>query len=120
MNFKKTWTKKYGKSEIYKAGECACRKVEMDMLRLADGQSKLYREENKEYALVILGGKCTVEGDDFRFENIGKRKDVFDGPATCVYVPRNTPFTVTAVGEVSIAVSKSPATKDFAPALINP
>ena len=47
MNFKKTWTKKYGKSEIYKAGECACRKVEMDMLRLADGQSKLYREENK-------------------------------------------------------------------------
>ena len=34
MNFKKTWTKKYGKSEIYKAGECACRKVEMDMLRL--------------------------------------------------------------------------------------
>ena len=74
----------------------------------------------QEYALVILGGKCTVEGDDFRFENVGKRKDVFDGPATCVYVPRNTPFTVTAVGEVSIAVSKSPATKDFAPALDEP
>lgn len=40
--------------------------------------------------------------------------------ATCVYIPRNTPFSVTGVGEAQIAVSKSPATKDFAPALINP
>lgn len=120
MSYKKSWNKSYGKSEIYKAGECACKKVEIDMLRLADGQVKSYREENKEYALVILGGKCTVRGVDFEYENIGRRANVFDGPATCVYIPRNTPFSVTGVGEAQIAVAKSPATKDFAPALINP
>ena len=41
--------------------------------RLADGETKSYREEDKEYALVILGGKCTVSGEDFAFENAGKR-----------------------------------------------
>ena len=48
MSYKKSWNKSYGKSEIYKVGECACRKVEIDMLRLADGQVKSYREENNQ------------------------------------------------------------------------
>ncbi len=120
MNFKRTWNKKFGKSEIYKKENSACQKVEIDMLRLADGDAKAYREENKEYALVILGGKCTVKGDGFSFENIGKRADVFGGAATCVYIPANKPFSVTGVGEVQIAVCKSPSDKDFKPTLINP
>ena len=118
--FKRTWNKKYGKSEIYKSEDSFCQKVEIDMLRLADGDKKLYREENKEYALVILGGKCTVSGDGFSFENAGKRKDVFDGAATCIYIPANKPFTITAIGEVQICVCKSPSDKDFKPAIINP
>ena len=56
--YKRNWNKKFGKSEIFKAEDSFCQKVEMDMLKLADGDSKSYREENKEYALVILGGKC--------------------------------------------------------------
>ncbi len=120
MNFKKTWNKKYGKSEIYTKENSACRLVEMDMVRLHSGEAKKYNEENKEFALVILGGKCTVKGADFEYKNVGKRKTVFDGAATCVYIPRNTEFTITADTEVSIAVSKSPAISDHKPALINP
>lgn len=118
--YKRTWTKKFGTSVIYKKEDSFCQKVEIDMLRLSDGEKKSYRETNKEYALVILGGKCTVKGDDFAFESVGKRKDVFDGAATCVYVPANKPFSVTAVGEVQICVCKSPSDKDFKPAIINP
>lgn len=120
MNFKRSWNKKFGKSEIYKKENSACQKVEIDMLRLADGDTKSYREQNKEYALVILGGKCTVKGMDFAFENAGRRANVFDGAATCIYIPANKDFTVTGVGEVSIAVCKSPSTKDFSPAIVNP
>lgn len=120
MNYKKTWNKKFGKSEIYKIPEAGCKLVEIDMLRLADGEKKSYREEDREFGLVILGGKCTVTGEGFSYENIGARAAVFDGPATCVYIPRNTPFTVTGVGEVSVAVSKSPAFADHAPKLIRP
>ena len=86
--YKRTWNKKFGKSEIYKREDSFCQKVEIDMLRLADSDVKSYREVNKEYALVILGGKCTVKGDNFAFENAGKRKDVFDGAATCIYAHR--------------------------------
>ena len=118
--FKRSWNKKYGKSEIYKSCDSYCQKVEIDMLRLSDGDMKSYREENKEYALVILGGKCTVVGDGFEFKDAGKRADVFDGAATCIYVPANKPFIVKGVGEVQIAVCKSPSDKDYKPAIINP
>lgn len=120
MNFKKTWNKKFGKSAVITAENSSCRLVEMDMLRLADGEKKTYSEQGKEFALVLLGGKCTVTADSFSYENIGRRADVFGGAATCVYIPRNTPFTVIGVGEVSIAVCKSPAEKDHQPACITP
>ena len=118
--FKRNWNKKFGKSEIFTLEDSYCQKVEIDMLRLADGDAKSYREANKEYALVILGGKCTVRGNDFAFENAGKRKNVFDGAATCIYVPANKAFSITAVGEVQIAVCKSPSDKNFKPAIVNP
>ena len=120
MNFKRTWNKKYGKSEIFAKGSSYCKNVEIDMLKLADGEKKVYKEEDKEYGVLILGGKCTVEGKGFKFKNIGERKTVFDGPATCVYVPRDTEFTVTGVGEVSICITKCPSNKDHKPALIRP
>ena len=88
--YKRTWTKKFGKSEIFTKEDSFCQKVEVDMVRLADGEKKTYREENKEYGLVILGGKCTVSGDGFNYENIGDRENVFDGNATSVYIfPKN-------------------------------
>ena len=58
MNFKRTWNKKFGKSEIYTKENSACRLVEMDMLRLADGEKKSYAEENKEFALEFQPHKC--------------------------------------------------------------
>ena len=81
MNLKKTWNKKFGKSEVISKQNSSCKLVEIDMVRLADGESKKYNEKDKEYGLLILGGKCTVTGDGFEYKNIGKRKDVFDGPA---------------------------------------
>lgn len=118
--FKRSWNKKFGKSEIFKKEDSYCQKVEMDMLRLAAGDKKAYRESGKEYALVILGGKCTVSGNGFEFKDAGRRKDVFDGAATCIYVPSDNPFTITACTEVQIAVCKSPSDKKFKPAIINP
>ncbi len=120
MNLKKTWNKKFGKSEIITSANSSCKLVEMDMVRLADGEKKKYNESGKEFGLLILGGKCTVLGPDFKYENIGCRATVFDGPATCVYIPRNVEFTIIGVGEVSLAVCKSPAKKDHKPVLIRP
>ncbi|MBO5369284.1 MAG: 5-deoxy-glucuronate isomerase [Clostridia bacterium] len=120
MNYKKTWTKKYGKSQIMTKENSSCKLVEIDMVRLADGQTKSYSEKDTEFGVLIFGGKCTVSGANFSFDKIGKREDVFGGAATCVYIPRNTDFTIKGEGEVSMCVTKSPAENDYEPVLINP
>ena len=118
--YKRNWNRKFGKSEIFKKEDSFCQNIEIDMVRLQDGETKAYNEENKEYGLVILGGKCTVSGEGFEFKNAGKRQNVFDGAATCIYVPANKSFTIKAVGEVTIAVSKCPSDKELEPVIINP
>ena len=118
--YKKTWNRDFGKSEMISAINSDLKMLEVDMLRLRPGEKKTYREENKEYGLVVLGGTCSVVGDGFSFESVGKRKDVFDGPAASVYIPRNKEFTVAGVTEVTVAVCKSPAEKDFEPIYIKP
>ncbi len=120
MNLKKTWNKKHGKCEIITKENSTCQRIEMDMVKLCDGETKTYRESDKEFGLLVMGGTCQVSGDGFLYDKVGERKDVFDGPAACVYIPRNTEFTITAIGEVSLAVCKCPATQDFQPKLINP
>ena len=37
--YKKTWTKKYGKSEIFTFENSHCKNVEVDMVRLSDGET---------------------------------------------------------------------------------
>ncbi len=120
MNLKKTWNKRYGNTELITKDNSSLKKVEMDMLRLFDGEVKSYRKENTEFGILIFGGKCNIEGDGFSFENAGKRENVFDGPATCVYIPANTEFKITALSEFSAAVCMSPSTKASSPAIINP
>lgn len=120
MNFKKTWDMEYGCSEVITKGNSTLDMLEVDMLKLKKGEIKIYNETDKEHSLIILGGNCSVEGDGLNFKNIGKRKNVFDGPATALYIPRNKKYTIKADTDVTIAVCKSPAENDFAPVLVKP
>ena len=63
MNLKKTWNGKYGKSEIITRKNSTMERVEINALKLHDGETKKYSECGKEYGITILGGKCSVEGD---------------------------------------------------------
>ena len=99
MNLKKTWNKKYGKCEIVTKENSSLKLVAIDMVRLHDGETKTYDEKDTEFGIIIFGGKCKVAGEGFEYNEVGKRKDVFDGPCACVYVPRNTKFTITTIAE---------------------
>lgn len=120
MSFKKTWNMQNGTDEIITKENSTLDMLEVDMVKLSKGESKVYDEKNKEYSLIIFGGSCSVTGDGLDYKNIGKRKDVFDGPATALYIPRNKKYTITADTDVAIAVCKSPAEKDFEPVLVKP
>ena len=115
MNLKKTYVEKYGYETVITDRNSQLVFAELDFLKLADGQSYTVSEKGKEFALMILYGKCSVKGEGFEF-NAGKRQNVFEGPAEAVYVGKDTEFTVTGVGgDVKIAVAKAPAEKYFKP-----
>ena len=119
MNLKKSYTEKYGYEKVIEKETSPLKYTEIDMLKLSDGQSYTIDEKGKEFVLVVYYGSCKVSGKDFCFEKVGKRKTVFDGLGECVYVGKDTPFTVTGVGgDVKICVAKAPAEKYFAPQFV--
>ena len=118
--FKKTWNMQKDYTQVITKENSSLGLLEVDMLRLQQGQSYSYAQADTEYALIILGGKCSVIGDGLDYKCIGRRKNVFDGTATALYIPRNRKFTVKADTDVRIAVSKSPSGIDTVPVLIAP
>ena len=120
MNLKKSYAEKYGYERVITDRNSPLAYTEIDMLKLADGQSFTVTEKGKEFVLMVLYGKCSVVGEGFKFDSVGKRKDVFSGVAECVYVGKDTEFTVTGKGgDVKICVAKAPADKYYEPQYIS-
>lgn len=114
MNLKKSYKEQYGYTRVVTDRNSPLTFEELDFLMLSDGQSFTVHETGKEFVLIIVRGTCKVEGAGFCFDNAGKRKTPFDGPADAVYVGKDTDFTVTGKGgDVKIAVCKAPAEKFY-------
>ena len=117
MNLRKSYKEEYGYVKLVTSRNSPLTYTEMDMLKLQDKQEFVIDEVEKEFVLIILEGKCDVFGEGFKFEQMGYRKSTLEVVgAESVYVGKNTPFTVRAVGgDVRIAVCKAPAPKYFPP-----
>jgi 5-deoxy-glucuronate isomerase len=70
-----------------------------------------------EVALVVLGGRCTVEAEGERFE-LGEREHVFGGRPWALYLPRETAYSVE--GEAEVAICGSLCEHRLEPVLIRP
>ena len=68
MNLKKTYVEKYGYERVTTDRNSPLAYAELDFLKLANGQSYTIDERGKEFALIILYGKCSVKGENFCFE----------------------------------------------------
>lgn len=86
---------------------------------LAAGESFALPADQHERALVPLSGTAVATSGEqtWRF---GGRSSVFDGLGHCLYLPRDTPATVTAMDALEIAVAQAPATTRFEPVLVTP
>lgn len=74
-----------------------------------------------EYALVVLGGVCSVQSSRGRWPRIGRRPDVFSGMPYALYLPRHTSFTLEAVSdEVEVAYGWCASNEDYAARLVTP
>jgi 5-deoxy-glucuronate isomerase len=86
---------------------------------LRDGESVSRNTGGEEIALVPLGGRCAVDTGGERFE-LGERASVFEGMPWALYLPRDTEYTVTALGDVEVAVSGALADERLEPRLVTP
>ncbi len=90
-------------------------------VRLAPGQTHKGVAPHRETCLVLLSGTADVRAGDLFCAGLGSRKSVFeDAPPASVYVPADTPFEVTAAGEVELAVCTAPGKPGLPPRLIDP
>ncbi len=89
--------------------------------RFEKGQDWEHSTGDSEAALVILGGRFTIESDKGKWENIGRRPNVFAGMPYAVYLPRGTEFKVKALSDgAELAYGWVPTDEDHPARLITP
>ena len=77
--------------------------------KLAANQSWSFESGDNELVIVNLSGRYSVNSNRGHWSGIGNRKDVFQGAAHALYLPRQSEFTITAEqgGEYAVAKPKS-------------
>lgn len=70
-----------------------------------------------EVALVVLGGRCSVEAEGERFE-LGARASVFGGMPWALYLPRETSYRVEGDAEVALCSARCERRRE--PVLVRP
>jgi len=94
--------------------------ISFQVRRLAANQSWSFESGDNELAIVNLSGRYSVSSNRGRWSPIGSRKDVFDGSAHALYLPRRTEFTITAEEGGEYAVAWVPTHEYHEPWLIKP
>lgn len=93
--------------------------INFSVHRLIAGQYWQSDTRDEEAALVILGGRATINwGNGYR--EIGGRKDVFSGFPYAVYLPCHTPFEISALTNCEFADCRVPSSARLAPRIISP
>ena len=88
--------------------------------RLEANQSWSFASGENELVIVNLSGRYAVRSNRGQWSGIGTRKDVFEGAAHALYLPRHSEFTITAEESGEYAVAWVPTDEDNEPWLIKP
>ncbi|MBX6770162.1 MAG: 5-deoxy-glucuronate isomerase [Chloroflexi bacterium] len=89
--------------------------------RLADGQELAGETEDRETALVILGGRAIATADGHTLGEVGEREDVWERTKPyAVLLPPGVSYTLRARGPLHVVVAAAPAERAGAPRLITP
>ena len=121
MNRKIELSPVQGYNKVFDVGEYGMKLTKFGLIKLANGTSYAGETGEMEVALVLMGGNFAAKGDGWSFEVTDGRKNPFTGKPYCLYLPRHTAYTLTALSDVELAYNASPATRDTAkPTLIRP
>jgi 5-deoxy-glucuronate isomerase len=87
--------------------------------KLRDGGQVERNTGGEEVAVIPLGGAVTVDSNGMQYE-VGGRATVFDGMPSALYLPRDTQYTLSAVGDAEVAIAGAVAEETFEPRLVRP
>jgi 5-deoxy-glucuronate isomerase len=97
-----------------------CEYLAFQTLSLSRGSTHEEDTANREVAIVLLGGTCSVSSSAGDFPAIGARRDVFSGLPYTLYLPIETRFTLRAVTPCELAFCYSKAEERHPAALVVP
>lgn len=78
--------------------------LSMKVERLRPGEKVTGQTGDGELGIVVLGGRCRARTSQGEWEEIGGRKNVFDGLPYTLYLSLQTEFTVTALTDCELAL----------------
>jgi len=84
------------------------------------GQTYYGETAEREVAIVLLGGICSVYSSRGEWHNFGKRANVFDGLPYTLYLPLRTSFSITTDTSCDVALCYAKAEEEYPPRLITP
>ncbi|MGA7961869.1 MAG: 5-deoxy-glucuronate isomerase, partial [Candidatus Acidiferrales bacterium] len=93
--------------------------INFSVRRLIAGQYWQSNTRDQEAALVVLGGKATVDWGEGPRE-VGGRKDVFSGYPYAIYLPSETFFEISATTDCEFADCRTPSSARLSPRIITP
>ena len=97
-----------------------CEYLAFRPLSLRAGSTHEEDTADRELAIVLLGGTCSVSSGAGDFPAIGGRRDVFSGLPHTLYLPIQTRFTVTAETRCELAFCYSKAEEHHPATLVGP
>lgn len=118
INYRKTYQPRQGYTPLCTIGKCSLEHLELGIIELSDGQEITYETGSREVAFIVLSGKADFHFDGQCYANVGKRRNVFEGKAMAVYMPRDKNVQIVSPWNVKIAVCATPIDEDTAPQLI--
>lgn len=90
------------------------------VLKLSAGAGQSWCEPDRETCIVMLSGRADIIVGRTRFEGVGGRTNVFEGPPHSVYVPAGADYAITALTDCEIAVCSAPGKPGGTARLISP
>ncbi|MEO6005936.1 MAG: 5-deoxy-glucuronate isomerase [Opitutus sp.] len=110
-----------GNRPLIEPGRGALSLVYFNLLRLRAGESYALSVPGCELVCAVLSGQAEIVAGGMSFDAVGRRADIWDGPADSVYCGTGSSVTVRARRDgTEVAVAGGVCTKPFAPFRVTP
>jgi 5-deoxy-glucuronate isomerase len=103
-----------------RVGTFGYRYLAFENVKLRPGEVHDGGTGERELALVVLGGKCSVESSRGSWRGLGARAHVFDGRPYTLYLPVETTFSVRTETGCDLALCYAKAEEEHAPRIVTP